>query len=66
MYDSVFVNRMNWGTKYLFANLSIPVEWIGAGAVIVPADLSRLLGTWHEAYVRELSRAASEHGARIP
>lgn len=49
----VYVNRMNWGQKYLFANVSIPECWIGKGQVIVPADLGHLLNAWYTAYLRE-------------
>lgn len=51
--DSVFVNRLNWGEKYLFASVSIPDDWIEQGKVEHPADLAKLLGQWREAFERE-------------
>jgi hypothetical protein len=49
----VYVNRMNRGQKYLFANISIPEGWLGVGDVQVPADLGQLLNEWYLAYLRE-------------
>lgn len=49
----VFVNRMNRGQKYLFANVSIPEGWLGVGDVQAPVDLGHLLNEWYLAYLRQ-------------
>ena len=72
MIDGVFVSKLTWGQKYLFASVSIPGEWLNPDAVTAPRDLGVLLASWHSAFLelerqRQLqSRAASEHGARAP
>ena len=56
----VFVNRMNWGEKYLFASVSIPDHYIQPGTVDHPADLGKLLRRWYEAYEAQRLPATGE------
>lgn len=61
---SIYVNRMNPGQKYLFANISIPAQWIQPGKVQSPADLAHLLDQWYAAWIElHLGKEQSTEGS---
>ena len=45
MIDGVFVSKLTWGQKYLFASVSIPGEWLNPDAVTAPRDLGVLIAS---------------------
>lgn len=54
--EGVYVNRMQWGQRYLFASVSIPDDWIEPGTINHRADLGELLRLWREAYEAQRAR----------